>query len=296
MTRPGGPDELTLAFEAQRPRLVRVAYASLGSVAEAEDCVQEAWLRLRRLPDPGSIRDLGAWLTTTVSRLAYDALGSARARRERYVGPWLPEPLVESLGADDPADRVTLDESVSMALLVVLERLSPAERTAFLLHDVFGFGFEEVAGVVGRSPAAVRQLASRARRHVDEGRPRFPPTRAEQERLVTAFAAACSNGDMQQLLALLDPEVVWRADGGGKVTAARPTAGGAANVARWLLALARRPPQSLRIAIVNGGPGVVMRDADGVLTVIAFTIDAGRITALDVMRNPDKLAGVPEPG
>ena len=292
MTGPGSPDELALAFEAHRARLVRVAYASLGSVAEAEDCVQEAWLRLRRLPDPGSIRDLGAWLTTTVSRLAYDALGSARARGERYVGPWLPEPLVEDLSTDDPADRVTLDESVSMALLVVLERLSPAERTAFLLHDVFGFGFEEVAGVVGRTPAAVRQLASRARRHVADGRPRFPPTRAEQQRLVTAFAAACGSGDMQQLVALLDPEVVWRADGGGKVTAARPAAGGVQNVARWLLALARRPPQSLRMATVNGAPGLVMRDADGVLTVIAFTIDADRITALDVMRNPDKLGGV----
>ena len=293
MTGPGSPDELALAFEAHRPRLVRVAYASLGSVAEAEDCVQEAWLRLRRLPDPGSIRDLGAWLTTTVSRLAYDALGSARARRERYVGPWLPEPLVEDLSTDDPADRVTLDESVSMALLVVLERLSPAERTAFLLHDVFGFGFEEVAGVVGRTPVAVRQLASRARRHVEDGRPRFPPTRAEQQRLVTAFAAACGSGDMEQLVALLDPEVVWRADGGGKVSAARPPTGGAQNVARWLLALARRPPRSLRMATVNGAPGLVMRDADGVLTVIAFTIDAGRITALDVMRNPDKLGGVP---
>lgn len=294
MTGPGAPDELTRAFEAQRPRLLRVAYASLGSVSEAEDCVQEAWLRLRRMPDPGSIGDLGAWLTTTVSRLAYDALGSARARREHYAGPWLPEPLVEGLSAADPADRVTLDESVSMALLVVLERLSPAERTAFLLHDVFGFGFAEVAGVVGRSPAAVRQLASRARRHVQDGRPRFPPTRAEQRHLVAAFAAACGSGGMARLVALLDPDVVWRADGGGKATAGRPAAGGAPSVARWLLALARRPPQSMRIALVNGAPGVVMRDADGVLTVIAFTIDAGRITALDVMRNPDKLAGLPE--
>jgi RNA polymerase sigma factor (sigma-70 family) len=144
-------DALSRAFEVHRPRLLRVAYATVGSVYEAEDCVQEAWLRLQA-QDPASIRDLGAWLTTTVSRLAYDALGSARARRERYVGPWLPEPLVEGLADNDPADRVTLDESVSMALLVVLERLSPAERTAFLLHDVFGLAFEEVAGVVGRTP------------------------------------------------------------------------------------------------------------------------------------------------
>ena len=131
-SRDQGTEELARAFEAQRPRLVRLACATTGSLAEAEDCVQEAWLRLRRVPDPGSIRDLGAWLTTTVSRLALDALGSARARRERYVGPWLPEPLVSDLGGSDPADRVTLDESVSMALLVVLERLSPAERTSFL--------------------------------------------------------------------------------------------------------------------------------------------------------------------
>ena len=295
MTGPGDGETLSQAFEAHRPRLLRVAYATVGSVSEAEDCVQEAWLRLQA-QDPGSIRDLGAWLTTTVSRLAYDALGSARARRERYVGPWLPEPLVEDLAADDPADRVTLDESVSMALLVVLERLSPAERTAFLLHDVFGLAFEEVADVVGRTPAAVRQLASRARKHVEDGRPRFPPSAAEQRRLVTAFAEACGNGDVQQLVALLDPDVVWRADGGGKVTAAYPAEGGAQTVARMLLALARRPPRSMRMAAVNGDPGLVMRDADGVLTVIAFTMDSGRITALDVMRNPDKLTTVPDPG
>ena len=295
MTRPGADDTLTRAFEAHRGRLLRVAYATVGSVPEAEDCVQEAWLRLQA-QDPASIRDLGAWLTTTVSRLAYDTLGSARVRRERYVGPWLPEPLVEDFGDSDPAQRVTLDESVSMALLVVLERLSPAERTAFLLHDVFGLAFEEVAGVVGRTPAAVRQLASRARKHVEDGRPRFPPTQAEQRRLVTAFADACGGGDMERLVALLDPDVVWRSDGGGKVSAARPATPGARNVTRWLLALARRPPRSMRMAAVNGAPGLVMRDADGVLTVIAFTVDAGRITALDVMRNPDKLTTVPDPG
>ena len=293
MTRPG--DALSRAFEAHRPRLLRVAYATVGSVAEAEDCVQEAWLRVQA-QDPASIRDLGAWLTTTVSRLAYDTLGSARVRRERYVGPWLPEPLVEDLAAGDPADRVTLDESVSMALLVVLERLSPAERTAFLLHDVFGLAFEEVADVVGRTPAAVRQLASRARRHVKDGQPRFPPTLAQQRRLVAAFADACGGGDLERLAALLDPGVVWRSDGGGKVSAARPAKPGARNVARWLIALARRPPRSLRMVMVNGAPGLVMRDGDGVLTVIAFTIDADRITAMDVMRNPDKLTTVPDPG
>ena len=290
-----GGDALTEAFEAHRPRLVRVAYATVGSMAEAEDCVQEAWLRLRRVEDPAAIRDLGAWLTTTVSRLALDALTRAQVRRERYVGPWLPEPLVEPAAAQDPAERVTLDESVSMALLVVLERLTPAERTSFLLHDVFGLSFAEVAGVVGRSPAAVRQLASRARQHVEDGRPRFPPTQAEQRDLVAAFAAASQEGDLERLVALLDPDVVWRGDGGGKV-AAHHGARGAWPVAGAMLGMARRPPRRITMATVNGAPGLVLRDADGVLSVISFTVDGGRITAIDVVRNPDKLSAVREPG
>ncbi len=286
-------DEAALAreFEAQRPRLLRVAYASTGSLAEAEDCVQEAWLRLQRAPDRGDIRDLGAWLTTTVSRLALDALGSARARRERAAGPWLPEPVVVPL-AEDPADRVTLDESVSMALLVVLETLSPAERTAFVLHDVFGVEFGEIAEVVGRSPAAVRKLASRARRHVHDDRPRFPPSRTQQRDIVAAFTSACYDGDLERLMALLDPDVTWRADGGGRVHAAPRSARGARQIARVLLAFARRPPRQVRMALVNGSPGLVVRDADGILTVLALTVDAGRITAIDVIRDPAKLGRV----
>ena len=285
-----GDEELARAFDRQRPRLLRVAYATTGSLAEAEDCVQEAWLRLRRVPDPAVIRDLPAWLTRTVGRLALDALGSARVRREQYVGTWLPEPLVEN--ADDPADRVTLDESVSMALLVVLENLTPAERTAFLLHDVFGLPFEEVAGVVGRTPAAVRQLASRARRHVERGRPRFPPTPAEQEALVAAFAEACRQGDLERLVTLLDPDVVFRGDGGGRVSALPRAVRGAVEVARRLLDYNRRPARSVRAASVNGAPGLVLDDADGIRTVMAFTVDAGRVVALDVVRNPDKLTTV----
>jgi RNA polymerase sigma-70 factor, ECF subfamily len=289
---------LARAFEAQRPRLLRLAYATTGSLAEAEDCVQEAWLRLDRAADREAIRDLGAWLTTTVSRIALDSLGSARARRERQTGPWLPEPVVENLSAGiaaggdagaDPADRVTLDESVSMALLVVLETLSPAERTAFVLHDVFGLPFDEIAGIVGRSSLAVRQLASRARRHVRDGRPRVQPSRAEQAEILDAFVRASTEGDMERLMALLDPDVVWRADGGGKVPAAPRLAHGAAAIGRLLAGFARRPPLQVRTALVNGSPGLVMRDADGVLGVVALTIDAGRITAIDVIRDPDKL-------
>ena len=189
-------------FEELRPHLRAVAYGTLGTLAEADDVVQEAWLRLEQT-DVAEIRDLRGFLTTVVGRLALDALGSARRRREKYVGPWLPEPLVD----DDPADRVTLDESVTMALLVVLETLSPAERTAFVLHDVFGMSFADVAEVVGRSPAAVRQLGARARKHVDEGRPRFPASREEHERIVGAFVGALGEGDVDAMLKLLDPDV-----------------------------------------------------------------------------------------
>ncbi|MBB6735642.1 RNA polymerase sigma factor SigJ [Cohnella zeiphila] len=287
--------DLLRLFEEQRPRLQRVAYAIVGSHAEAEDCVQEAWLRLQRVKDPAEIRDLAAFLTTTVGRLALDALGSARVRREQYVGTWLPEPLVEEWDAGDPAERIALDESVSMALLVVLERLSAAERTAFLLHDVFGLSFDEVASVVNRSPAAVRKLASRARTHVEEGRPRFAPTHAEQRELVTAFAAACQEGDLEKLVSLLDPEVVWRGDGGGKVPALARTLQGSETVARALLGFSQRAFRGGRIAIVNGAPGLVLNDPDDVLTVISFTVDGGRIAAIDAIRNPDKLTSVPVP-
>ncbi len=285
-------DLLARSFEANRPRLLRVAYTMTGSLADAEDCVQEAWLRLRGLADPGTVRDLAAWLTTTVSRLALDALGSARARREQYVGTWLPEPLVETRDYD-PADRVTLDESVSMALLVVLEQLSPAERTAFVLHDVFSMPFPEIAEVVGRSPAAVRQLASRARRHVEGTRPRLPATGAEQRELVDAFMAACRQGDLPGLIALLDPDVVLRSDGGGKVSTLPKIVHGAGRVAHALVHYGRAAYFQVHTADVNGAPGVAVRHEDGVLTVIAFTVDAGRITAIDGVRNPDKLTRVP---
>ena len=288
--------DLAAQFEALRPRLLRVAYGQLGSLSEAEDVVQEAWLRLERA-EPDAIENLPAWLVTVVGRLALDALGSARMRRERYVGPWLPEPVVGTAEGEDvdPADRVTLDETVSHALLFVLERLSPAERTAFILHDVFGYSFAEIGDVVGRSPAAARQLASRARRHVVEQRPRHSGTREEQQRAVAAFAAAAKEGDIDGLLAVLDPDVVMRSDGGGIRQAARKPLVGADRVSRALAALSRKYGEGseIRFADVNGDPGLVVadREADD-MSVIAFTVDDGRITTVHMQRNPEKLRHV----
>ncbi|UPK74188.1 RNA polymerase sigma factor SigJ [Nocardioidaceae bacterium SCSIO 66511] len=286
---------LAEAFEVNRPRLLRIAYTMTGSLAEAEDCVQEAWLRLRGIADPDGVRDLAAWLTTTVSRLALDALGSARVRREQYVGTWLPEPLVQDT-SQDPADRITLDESVSMALLVVLEQLSPAERTAFVLHDVFAVPFPEVAEIVGRTPAAVRQLASRARRRVEAGQPVAPPSDAEQRALVEAFAAACDRGDLPGLIAVLDPDVVLRGDGGGKVQALQEEVRQAERIAPMMLAQANAFGELQMVPTdVNGAPGLIIRERTGGVSVLAFSFDAGRIASIDVIRNPDKLAHVPDP-
>jgi RNA polymerase sigma-70 factor (ECF subfamily) len=287
--------ELAADFELQRPHLLRIAYGTLGSLSEAEDVVQDAWLRLERT-DADEIENLPAWLTTVVGRLSLDALKAARRQREDYVGQWLPEPLVEGLAAEEPSERVTLDESVATAMLVVLERLSPAERSAFLLHDVFAMPFEQVAEVVGRSPAAVRQLAVRARGYVEAERPRFPASAEEHERIVVAFVEACGTGDLDRLLQVLDPEVVFRSDGGGHVPSARFPLEGAERVARALLSLERkrqRAGHEMRGApgIVNGLLGFVYYEGKN-LNVLSFTIDAGRIVALDVVRNPDKLRHV----
>jgi RNA polymerase sigma-70 factor (ECF subfamily) len=276
-------------FEAERPHLLRVAYGELGSLAEAEDVVQDAWLRLQRA-DADEIRDLRAWLTTTVSRLALDTLRSARVRRESYIGPWLPEPLVGDDYAD-PADRVTLDESVGMAMMVVLESLSARERVAFVLHDVFGAPFDDVAGVLGVSSDAARQLASRARREVAARRPRYPAGREQHRQIVNAFIEAVSEGDTDRIVGLLHPDAVMRTDGGGKVNAARKPVEGAERIAKVAQGLSRKgaDPSTLRIVDVNGMPGMLVRDWDGHYNVASFTIDDGRITAIDVMRNPDKL-------
>ncbi|MEU8827608.1 RNA polymerase sigma factor SigJ [Streptomyces sp. NPDC048636] len=276
-------------FEEQRDRLWAVAYRITGSVADADDAVQETWLRWQALPD-GEAADPRAYLTTVVSRICYDLLGSARVRREAYVGPWLPEPVVADGG---PEDRVTLDESVGIALMTVLERLTPAERTAFILHDVFSVPFPEIAEVVGRSPESVRQLASRARRRVRAEAPRRSVDRAEHRRAVDAFLRAVMGGDLDGLLEILDPEVVWRSDGGGKVTAARLPVLGNEKVARFAHRLTRGfdpATMSVHRVDVNGAPGLVIVDAAHHRgAVFAFTVHLGRITEIDAVLNPDKL-------
>jgi RNA polymerase sigma-70 factor (ECF subfamily) len=271
-------------FERARPRLLRLAYSELGDVGEAEDVVQEAWVRLERA-DADAIENLDGWLTTVVARLALDRLQSARARRETYVGPWLPEPVL----SEDPADRVTLDESVSYALLAVLEQLSPAERTAFVLHDVFEMPFGEVAEVVGRTPEAVRQLASRARRHVKHESPRFSASGDEHDRAVRAFARAVSEGNLEGLVAVLDPDVVWMSDGGGRATALRRPLRGGTRVARAWVALRRRTVAAPTEIDLNGRLGLVLEGADGHRAALSFVVTDGRIARIDAIRNPDKL-------
>src|SRR4051794_31663453 len=276
--------ELAERFEALRPRLLRLAYGHLGSIAEAEDVLQDAWLRLQRV-DADEIRDLHGWLTTTVSRLALDALRSARVRREAYVGPWLPEPIVEEPSAQERTEQA---EDVSLALLVVLESLSANERIAFVLHDVFGYAFAEVAASLETSPEAARQLASRARKAVAARRPRFPATPEQQRDVVLAFRRAASEGDMRALLDVLHRDVVLTSDGGGIVTAVRRPVEGAERVARmWKTLIARGARLAhADLVNVNGMPGLLTVGPDDVATVLSFTVDDGRIVAIDVQRNP----------
>lgn len=277
-------------FENHRDHLTGVAYRMLGTLSDAEDVVQETYVRFAGV-DVTTVRDVRGWLTTTVARICLDELGSARARRERYVGPWLPEPLVGTVLG--PEDRVTLDESVSMAMLVLLESLSPAERTAFVLREVLGVPYEEVARTVGRTEAACRQLVARSRAHVRRRAPRFTADRGQHAGAVAAFRAACLDGDPQRLLRVLDPDVVLRSDGGGRVArvARRPVAG-AAKVARLLLAVAARHGGhggTMRSRAVNGSPGLVFETGGAVVGVLGFTVDSGRITELDLVVNPEKL-------
>ena len=261
----------------------------LGSVSEAEDVLQDAYLRWVGA-DRSDIDNPAAYLTTVVTRLCLDVLKSARVTREVYVGPWLPEPLVSET-EPDPADAAVIADSLSMAFLVLLESLSPLERAAFLLREVFGYEYDEVASVLERDAAACRQLVSRARRQVDARRPRYAASRAEGERLTTEFLVACTTGDVEGLMQLLAGDVVLNSDGGGVVSAARRPVFGADDVARFMVGIGRNASSDLqvRLTLVNGDPGAVVSLHDSVIFVIALEVVDGHITAVNIVRNPEKL-------
>lgn len=271
-------------FEPLRPRLTRVAYRMLGSVADAEDVVQEAFIRWMGV-DQSEVREPEAYLRRTVTRLCLDQLKSARRQREVYVGPWLPEPMVE--------ESVEGEEDITLPLMLALERLSPLERAAFLLHDVFGVGFDEVAATIQRSPEACRQLAARARTHVREARPRFQVEKQRGLELANAFFAASRNGDMSALGAMLSDDVSFYSDGGGKRPAAsRPILGReqVMRVHQSIAAIFSKYGSTLvRTAMINGLPGFVSKEADGEIQTTALEIENGKISAIYVVRNPEKL-------
>jgi len=316
MAKGGGTGtERATIFEADRGRVTAVAYRMLGSWAEAEDAVQEAWLRFAGA-DLAEIREPRAWLTTVVGRICLDVLRSARGRREAYVGPWLPEPLVARLPSDgvDPADAAARTEEVGLALLVVLERLTPEQRVAFVLHDIFAVPFDEIATTLATTPEAARQLASRARRAVaGDGQPRRRAPLAEQREAVTAFLAAAQSGDLDGLLAVLAPDVIMIGDGGGVSPAGRRPIEGALAAARFVLGLFRRAETEMLVdvepVLVNGDFGLLLevRTHDGralpspagadlgdtLRLVMAFAVRDGLITGIFDQLNPAKLAYVP---
>jgi RNA polymerase sigma factor (sigma-70 family) len=282
---------LATEFERQRPHLRAVAYRMLGSVSEAEDAVQEAWVRLDRR-DPGGTDDLRGWLTVVVGRICLDMLRSRRSRREDYAGTWLPEPIVSGALEDSPERDAVLADSVGLALLVVLETLSPAERLAFVLHDVFAVSFDEIAEVAGKTPAAARQLASRARRRVREGAPNPDADLTVQRRVVDAFLAASRAGDFDALVQVLDPGVVFRTDGGGSGPLARPPVVGAAEVAQTILRRGTPFARFAQPAIVNGTAGAVIRAPHQPTIVAGFTVVDGRIATIELIADPAKLGGL----
>ena len=286
---------------SERRQLINLAYRLLGSLAEAEDAVQETYARWYAMSrqQQEAIESPGAWLTTVASRICLDVLGSARARRESYVGEWIPEPLPDAAewisgrpgGAPaDPADRVTLDESVSMAFLVVLESMTPAERVSLILHDVFGYSFAEVARIAGRTPAACRQLASSARRRVRASQPPATPP-ARRAGLVRDFRQAWEARDIGALIGLLDPGATMIADGGGLVSAAPHPIVGGEQIAHFVVEIASRAPGNVTILerTVNGQPGLVVQHDSVTVTVIAFDVEGDRVKRIWAVRNPDKL-------
>jgi RNA polymerase sigma-70 factor (ECF subfamily) len=285
----------TEAWENHHVFLLDVAYRLLGSYGDAEDAVQEAYTRLLRTNlDP--VEDVRAWLVVVVSRLCLDQLRSARVRHETYIGPWFPEPLVQSgTAAPDPADLVTLDESVRMALLIVMERMSPAERVVFVLHDVFAFPFEKIASMVQRSPAACRQLASRARRRIEEeaGSTRFVVDPVEQQRVVDAFIAACASGELDKLLSLLDPAVIGWADVGGTLPTIQQPNIGREQVAYGVMTFfGAATGTALTACAINGESGIVAFRDGVVVAVLALSVREGLVTRVYVVADQRKLAQV----
>jgi RNA polymerase sigma-70 factor (ECF subfamily) len=288
-------------LEELRPVAFAIAYRMLGSVAEAEDVVQETLVRVHRTLQAGErLESPRAYVATIATRLAIDELRSARARRESYVGEWLPEPLVTDAPgelAGDPAGAAEMADSLSLAFLVVLESLSPEQRAALLLHDVFDYGYDEVAAIVGKSPDNARQLAARARRHVEERRPRFETSREQRDELARQFLAAAQEGDLAGLESLLAHDVVLHGDGGGKVPALARSLHGRSRVARTLRAWARQGARiagaAIRPVTVNGQPGGLVVDGSGrVISVMALDIEGGEIRAIRSIVNPEKLGHV----
>jgi RNA polymerase sigma factor (sigma-70 family) len=285
----GERDLLAEEFERHRARLRAVAYRMLGSISDADDAVQEAWLRLNR-SDSESIANLPGWLTAAGARASIDMLRARRARHEDYIGSWLPEPVVTGEdGESDPEYEALLADSIGLALLVVLDSLAPSERLAFVLHDMFAVPFNEIAPIVGTTPGAARQLASRARRRVRGATPAEDADLGRQRELVDAFLAASREGDFQALVSILDPDVVFRIDAGGRGPSAREPVTGAAAVARQVLARGRPFARFARPARVNGRAGVVVAPGGTPLAVVGFTTARGRIVAVDLITDRNKL-------
>jgi RNA polymerase sigma-70 factor (ECF subfamily) len=280
-------DWLAAQFEAHRSHLRAVAYRMLGSLSEADDAVQESWLRLSRA-DTSDVENLSGWLTTVVSRVCLDLLRSRNARREESLEARVPHPLAGRAGGVEPEREALLADSVGLALLVVLDTLAPAERLAFVLHDLFGVPFEEIAPIVDRSPTAARQLASRARRRVRATAPTPTPDLRRQREVVDAFFAAARSGDFDALVAVLDPDVVLRSDGGAARPAATVVLRGARAVAAQALTFARLSP-FVRPALVNGAAGVVVTPQGQLVSVMGFTVTDGRIVEIDALADPERL-------
>jgi RNA polymerase sigma-70 factor (ECF subfamily) len=293
----GEPEWLTERFQQHRPHLRGVAYRMLGSVSEADDALQEAWLRIRD-QDPGSVDNMQAWLTTIVGRVCLNMLRARQARREQHSDVYVPDPVVSLDGSSDPEQEALVADSVGLALLVVLEALSPAERLAFVLHDVFGVPFADIAAVLHRSEAAAQQLASRARRRV-HGSPRPDPDLARQREVVGAFFAASRDGDFDALIAVLDPDVELRVDGGTLREDASLILRGAQAVAAYSATYSKLYP-FVRPALVNGAAGVVVAPAGRLFSVMAFTVTNGKITHIDGLIDPERLGQlnlvIPSPG